>query len=474
MADNSIIKIKCIEVCQPIGKFYVGKISWQNLLDISYSDIRRIQKEEMGTIDSYLGIQRELSPNRLKDIAKYVSFSDATFPSSIVLSIKSIDKETDESNILGYDNVTGELSLRKSDRIAQIIDGQHRVFGIQKFIEGNNVFNETFVFDLIVTLFIDIDPDEESMIFSTINKAQTKVNKSLVYDLFDLAKTRSPQRTCHNVVKLLDEKEGSPLFGMVKRLGVADDVNRETITQATLVECIIKYISKDGEEMKDRDTLIRGKKLERISGKELERRFFRNWFIDEKDAQIAKLLWDYFSAIKNRWPKAWEEKSILVKSTGIIAFMKFLAPVVNHLGIERNITVEEFSSLLNSIDIKDEDFNTKQYIPGAKGQSELYKDLIFHSGLTILKFETGICKKNHRYDTIFADLPESQKFYSKDERHKCAGCAYDQGFNDAIKGMKSEIRLDELDISQAGTVRHKDPIVAYEMGFKAGLKSINK
>jgi DGQHR domain-containing protein len=381
MADNSIIKIKCIEVCQPIGKLYVGKISWQNLLEISYSDIRRIQKEELGSIESYLGIQRELSKNRLNEIAKYVSYSDATFPSSIVLSVKSKDKESDQSNILGYDNETGELTLRKSDRIAQIIDGQHRVFGIQNFVERNSVFNETFVFDLIVTLFIDIDPDEESMIFSTINKAQTKVNKSLVYDLFDLAKTRSPQRTCHNIIKLLDEKEGSPLFGMIKRLGIADDINRETITQATLVECLIKYISKDGEEMKDRDVLMRGKKLDYISGKDLEKRFFRNWFIDEKDAQITKVLWDYFLAIKKRWPIAWEEKSILVKSTGVVSFMKFLSPVINHLGIERSIRIEEFSNILESININDADFNTKNYLPGAKGQSELYKDLMRLSSL---------------------------------------------------------------------------------------------
>jgi len=474
MADNNTVTISCIEVCQPIGKFYVGKITWQNLLDISYSDIRRIQKEELGTIDSYLGIQRELSNNRLKEISKYVSYSDATFPSSIVLSIKSIDKETDEPNILNYDNSSGLLTLVKSDKIAQIIDGQHRVFGIQKFIENNNAFNETFVFDLIVTLFIDIDPDEESMIFSTINKAQTKVNKSLVYDLFDLAKTRSPQRTSHNIVKLLDEKDGSPLYGMIKRLGVADDVNRETITQATLVESILNYISKDGEEMKDRDILMRGKELELISGKELERRFFRNWFIEEKDAQIAKLLWDYFLAIKKRWPNAWENKSILVKSTGIIAFMKFLSPIVNFLGVEKNINFDEFKKILDSIEINDEDFNTSKYIPGAKGQSELYKDLLNSSGLNSIKLTTGICKKNHRFDSIFSQLPESQKFYSKDERHKCAGCAYDQGYNDAIKGNVNEIRLDELDISQAGTVRHKDPIEAYKMGYNEGLKTKNK
>ena len=468
------IIIKCIEFNQPIGSFYVGKISWQDLLAISYSDIRRIQREEEGSIESYLGIQRELSDGRLKEIAKYVAYSDATFPSTIVLSIKSIDRETDNPNIISYDDKSGELILERNDRIAQIIDGQHRVFGIQKFIENNGVFNDSFVFDLIVTLFIDIDPDEESMIFSTINKAQTKVNKSLVYDLYDLAKTRSPQRTAHNIVKLLDEKEGSPLVGMIKRLGVANDPERETITQATLVECILNYISKDGDEMKDRDILRRGLKLELISGKDLERRFLRNWFIQEKEVEISKLLWNYFTAIKKRWSNAWNQKSILVKSTGLIAFMKFLGPIVKHLGIERNISIEEFSKILDTIEIDDDMFNTNRYIPGAKGQAELYKDLLFLSGLNPVSITSEICQKKHRYDSIFSDLPESQKFYSKDERHKCAGCAFDQGFEDAINGNENGIRLDELNTSQAGTVRHKDPIEAYKMGYEAGLISKRK
>ena len=172
------VTIKCIEFKQPIGSFYVGRITWQDLLAISFSDIRRIQLEEAGTVESYLGMQRELSEGRLKEIAKYVSYSDATFPSTIVLSIKSIDRDTDKANIISYNETNGELILERNDRIAQIIDGQHRVFGIQKYIENNGVFNDSFQFDLIVTLFIDIDPDEESMIFSTINKAQTKVNKS--------------------------------------------------------------------------------------------------------------------------------------------------------------------------------------------------------------------------------------------------------------------------------------------------------
>jgi len=471
--DN--INIKCIEVIQPIGKFYVGKISWQDLLKISYSDIRRIQNEEAGIIDSYLGIQRELSPTRLKEISKYVSFTDATFPSSIVLSVNKYDEDTNQINIIGYDEEKGILSLANNDKVAQIIDGQHRVFGIKKYVESINIFKEEFRFELIISLFVDVDPDDQSMIFSTINKAQTKVNKSLVYDLYDLAKTRSPQRTAHNIVMLLHQKDESPLKGMVKRLGVANNTEIETITQATIVECILKYISNKGQELEDRDILKKGSKLKLVDDKTLKKLIFRNWFIKEKDAQIAKVIWNYLDAIKTKWPKSWGN-SILTKSTGIIAFMKFLDPLVNEIGIEKIVTKEEFLSILNEIDLIDGidnegDFNINKYIPGAKGQSDLYKDLLTKSGLNKIIIQTSICKKAHRFDKIFESLPVSQKFYSKDERHKCAGCAYDQGYNDALNGHNNEIRLEELNVSQAGTVRHKDPLTAYQMGYEDGLKN---
>src|SRR5690606_22300187 len=95
------------------------------------SDIRRIEKEEKGIIETYLGIQRNLSESRLKEIAEYVSFSDSTFPSSIVLSVKSYDYENDISIIQNYNEKTEELELLRDDKVAQIINGQHRVFGIK-------------------------------------------------------------------------------------------------------------------------------------------------------------------------------------------------------------------------------------------------------------------------------------------------------------------------------------------------------
>ena len=134
--ENSI-KIKCLEVTQPINTFYIGKIDWQDLLNIARKDIERIRQEGEGSLDGYLGIQRELSKSRLNEIAEYVNFDDATFPNSIVLSIDSIsyDEKNDEviQNILSFkDNV---LELKNDARIVKIIDGQHRVFGLQTYVQ---------------------------------------------------------------------------------------------------------------------------------------------------------------------------------------------------------------------------------------------------------------------------------------------------------------------------------------------------
>ncbi len=374
--EKDIINIECIEFHQPIGVFYVGKINIKDLLSISYADVRRIEREEKNDIETFFGIQRNLSSGRVNEIADYVKTSDATFPTSILLAISSndIDNPTENGNV-NFNQNEKVLSVKRNENIAQIIDGQHRVFGLKKAFEQIDMFhNEASKFDLMVTIFVDMDPENQALVFSTINKAHTKVNKSLVYDLFDLAKTQSPQRSCHNIVKLLNEKQGSPFKDKIKMLGLTDDSSKETIAQATLVELLLRYVSKN--PMLDRDNLKRGKKLELLRDKDLERYFLRNWFISGDEAKIAKLIWNYFSSVKNKWPKAWDDKTkILSKSTGIIAMMKLLKDIVIKIGIDKVISEEEFSIIFRKVNLKDEDFINENYKSGGVGQSELYKNI---------------------------------------------------------------------------------------------------
>lgn len=158
---------------------------------------------------------------------------------------------------------------------------------------------------------------------------------------------------------------------------------------------------------------------------------------------------------------------ILTKSTGVIAFMRFLKDLVELLDLEKIITVEDFEGILNKIEIKDTELVNDIYQSGGVGQAALYKTLIN----SIKNTEVTICRKAHRHDDKFKTLNESQEFYMIGRRHQCAGCAYEQGYKDAIDGKQMDFRVEELNISQAGTVRHKDPKQAYEIGYNEGLKN---
>lgn len=370
-----IKNIDFIEIKQPIGKFYIARMKCIDLLDIALFDIRRIERDETSNIDTYFGIQRKPSPNRLKEISEYVKYVDATFPNSIVVSINSIESEESDTPIKNIYIENGKLSIRRNEMIAQIIDGQHRLLGLQRAIdEDNSLFSYEIKenFELAVTIYVDMDVENQSMVFATINKAQTKVNKSLVYDLYDLSNTRSPYRTSHNIVRVLNENIKSPLKDKIKMLGVADDSQNETIAQATLVDCIVNYISKNA--LRDRDISKRGEKL--LLGNE-NKLFFRKWFIEEKDLLIARTLLNYFLAIKEKWPIAWDNNTILVKSTGIIAFMNFLSNIIEkHPLNDIELSKDIFVSILNSVDIEDKDFTNEIFPSGGVGQRKIKQILV--------------------------------------------------------------------------------------------------
>jgi DGQHR domain-containing protein len=239
-------------------------------------------------------------------------------------------------------------------------------------------------FDLNVSIFVDIDISDQANIFSTVNLAQTKVNRSLAYDLFDLAKSRSPEKTCHLIAVALDKQEKSPFYKKIKRLGVSTDGRfDEKITQATLVKSLLPYISDNPS--RDRDLYLRGKKPKEASAGEIEKMIFRNMFLEEKDLEIAEVLFRYFSVVKNKWSQAWGSSGtgdILNRTNGFRALMRFLRPVYLYLGNPGMVpTVEQFSKVFDRIDMKDSEFNVDNFKPGTSGESKLYLTFLEKSRL---------------------------------------------------------------------------------------------
>jgi DGQHR domain-containing protein len=301
MDERPRIRIPCIEVSQPIGTFYIGVIDSGDLVRISWADVRRIESDER-EVEVLSGIQRPLSPKRVAELRKYVTNVDSSFPTAIILAVESEDVE--------YNPETKTMEIRNDQHVAKVIDGQHRIDGLHGYSGPT--------FELNVTIFIDMDMEDQALLFATINLKQTVVPKSLAYDLYEFAKTRSPQKTCHNIAILLNSRAGSPFHKRIMTLGKATRPG-QTLTQAAFIDQLIGYLSKD--PMSDRDALKRGKELPQVSDADVrvKKLIFRNMFIKDDDADIARVLWNYFGAISARWPTAWNEKRqgfILNRTTG--------------------------------------------------------------------------------------------------------------------------------------------------------------
>lgn len=370
--DPISFSLPVLRMSQPVGDFYLGALDSRRLCEITDFDVRRIVRER--DFETYLGIQRPLNPKRVKEISQYLTTADACFPTSVILSVPAVCASYSEetrlltlSNYIDTQDATRTIPYRQ---IAKVIDGQHRIEGLKSY-QGSQ-------FDVNVCIFIDLDVAEEGYIFSTVNLAQTKVNRSLVYDLFDLARAPSPQKLCHNIAVALDKTPKSPFHQRIKRLGVATEGRfNELLTQATFVGALIGYLSKD--PMLDRDLYMRGKQPARAGGDESKILIFRNMMIDGKGMLIADVIWNYFDSVRAKWPQSWNATgtgTMLNKTNGFRALMRFLRSAYLYLTAPGGVpTKDDFDKVFVMIDIQDGQFTTNAYPPGTSGESKLYSEL---------------------------------------------------------------------------------------------------
>lgn len=292
------MKLPYIKIEQPIGTFYLTSVPAQSLIEMVTVSQR--------SADNLEGIQRELSKKRVKEISEFCHDSDAVFPTPIVVSVNlDVPYTVDPDNHI--------IDLPEGKVIGQVIDGQHRLWGI-------DFSGLSYAFELPVVLMFDLTVEEKAYIFTIINSTQTKVNKSFIYDLFALSTSRSPQRTCHEIARALNSDEQSPFFCRMKMLGKKELGQRNAIlSQGTFVKQMLQLISKNPEE--DARAIKRNVRLSYD-----DRMPLRRFFIEDKDDVIYKVLLNVFGALKNNFQNEWiePESNILWKTTGFCGIMASL------------------------------------------------------------------------------------------------------------------------------------------------------
>lgn len=287
-----MIKTAYIEFEQPIGTFYLSKLNALELLEIVDITPRS---------ESLEAVQRDENTRRINEIAEYCSDPDATFPTPIIISV--------------YENITfqseNNFFLIPKTKIGQVLDGQHRLKGINKSGLANK-------FELPVVFMFDLIEEEKAYVFSIINSKQTKVSMSLIYDLFSLTKNRSPQKTIHEVARTMNTMDDSAFSNRLKMLGKkSDGQDNATLSQGTFVKYLLTLISKDPES--DQIKLKNNTELNRITTLPL-----RDYFIDNEDEVIIKVIKNLFNGVRNAFIEQWNNptNNILWKTTGFGAIVK--------------------------------------------------------------------------------------------------------------------------------------------------------
>lgn len=356
--------------------------------DLIYSDQRQI-------IPRYNSeIQRKVNNSKVEKIADFlINDPKAMFPTNIVISIPNqvIEnyEENDKNITLTLDKTVNEEIIKENGNVyLTIIDGQHRIRGIERALErvresinniskvlksssinittesnlekqlekNNALLNRLLSFELIVTFFIGISLEYQAMIFATINKTQTKVPENLVYSLFGITKNDSPQKTSLEVVLALNGIEKSPFFNRIKLVGGSYERGMLIpISQASMVKSILIHISNNPREAENDRFKDRRELRNNFNTKGNE---FRKYYAENEDKKIIRILYSFFSAVRDcfvddsgssLWnlPSEGKISNILQTNVGYTSLLKVLFHILPNIQEEDRDKKEIYLSYLN-------------------------------------------------------------------------------------------------------------------------------
>ena len=196
----------------------------------------------------------------------------------------------------------GILKVPEREGILRAIDGQHRLLALHADIE--HFGDEQFTVPAVI--FDRLPDDHVVQMFVTINAKHTRLNASHLVSLSGRQLYSDESlAAAHDIVRALNEREDSPLYGEIKLLGVG----RGRVAQAPLAQELKKLFAADA--------FGAGRKGEAF--REESKRFFVNYL--KQAAQV-------FGA-------AWNGRKYSIKSaTALRAFIRVAPDVIRRLDQE--------------------------------------------------------------------------------------------------------------------------------------------
>jgi DGQHR domain-containing protein len=194
----------------------------------------------------------------------------------------------------------GRLKVPEREGVLRAIDGQHRLLALHADIE--NFADEPFTVPAII--FDKLPEDHVVQMFVTINAKHTRLNSSHLVSLSGRQLYRDDAlAAAHDVVRALNDREESPLYGEIKLLGVGHG----RVAQAPLAQELKKLFANE----------------EALGGPRKAAEFHE---------ESKKFFVNYFKQITTIFESAWQGRKYSIKSaTALRAFIRVAPDIIQRI-----------------------------------------------------------------------------------------------------------------------------------------------
>ncbi len=271
------------EITRGKSKAALGRVNWEFL--------------EKKIAASEQAFQRPIIKKKIDElVAYYLQCADSGTLPAIPGSVLLVSEKRLEFAPSSGRTDSGSLKLPEESGILRALDGQHRLLALHQLAEKHSLRD----FQVPAVVFDSLTPDQVVELFVTINSKHTKLNPSHLISLSGRRLYRDDNlAAAHDVIRTLNEDEGSPLKGSIKVLGIG----KGSVTQASLAD-----------ELRDVFAALdaAGGRITR-EFRENARRFFLN----------------YFKAAARAFPTAFAGRKYSIKSsTSLRAFIRIVPYVI--------------------------------------------------------------------------------------------------------------------------------------------------
>jgi DGQHR domain-containing protein len=265
-----------------------------------------------GVDDEEGAVQRLLVTRRVNSIRDFVRKGNSFF-NTFILNWTNEDFQPDISR------TNREVRLPLIARAAQVIDGQHRMAGLERAMAEDASVGET---EILVSLTVSLTTSEAANIFLNINTEQKPVPKSLIYDLFGEVDS-DPNHLINrasDIANELNDNPDSPYYSLIKYPGAS----KGAIDLSTVVSSLKPHLVAGG--------------------------IFAKLNLNSLQYQKNAIL-NFFSAIKTFYDNQgfWENKgkNPLLRAAGFTGAIDFLAEtLLSKCADSKNFSVEKMRDLI--------------------------------------------------------------------------------------------------------------------------------